>query len=207
MTRAKNLSAATFSHPWLKILGRALGAGAEQEEATRPVFFKSRSVPEAASSVPETVTELPSPQWHFVKEKAGSCKSHFLIKLLLQELGQNKKRNWFGLRSWGRTSPNGNFLIKLQELGQNEKKQGGKVPRQTEAKKLGSSGASCEAENTRGLGLYNIQTFDVCILSNRAWRQQASRKAPLAWPRCFARRRPPNLRPQEGWRAGLGFRV
>ena len=83
MTRAKNLSAATFSHPWLKILGRALGAGAEQEEATRPVFLqipraafsKSRSVQEAASSVPETATELRSPQWHFVKEKAVCASS------------------------------------------------------------------------------------------------------------------------------------
>ena len=105
-----------------------------------------------------------------LKRPALGANGHFLIKLLLQELGQNEKRNWFGLRSWDRTSPNSNFLIKLQELGQNEKKQGGKAPRQTEAKKLGSSGASCEAENTRGLGLYNIQTFDVCILSNRAWR-------------------------------------
>ena len=109
----------------------------------------------------------------------ASANGNFLIKLLLQELGQNKKRNWFGLRSWDRTSPNGNFLIKLQELGQNEKKQGGKVPRQTEAKKLGSSGASCEAENTRGLGLYNIQTFDVCILSNRAWRHSLATRSGL----------------------------
>ena len=45
------------------------------------------------------------------------------------------KRNWFGLRNWDRTSPNGHLLIKLQELGQNEKKEGAKlrVPRQTEA--------------------------------------------------------------------------
>ena len=37
------------------------------------------------------------------------------------------KRNWFGLRSWDRTSPNGHFLVKLQELGQNEKKEGAKL--------------------------------------------------------------------------------
>ena len=52
------------------------------------------------------------------------------------------KRNWFGLRNWDRTSPNGHLLIKLQELGQNEKKEGVSPDRQKPrcaSKKLGSS--------------------------------------------------------------------
>ena len=74
----------------------------------------------------------------------------------MQELGQNQ--------------PKWQLLDKVAGAGtEREEARGAKSP-QTEAKKFGSSGASCEAENTRGLGLYNIQTFDVCILSNRAWR-------------------------------------